>query len=191
MFVFVSGAVRSGKSTWAEKRALEVGEGPLVYLATACVRDQEMRDRVRRHQSLRSGKGFVTLERERDLAEFVPQIPPGGTVLLECLSSWLANEMFGRNGIVCGAEEAARKVLDALEVLRKRTVHLLVVSNDVFSDGILYEKGTEEFRKALGVLHLCIVEMADEAVECSSGLVWMHKETPTTPPRSHRRIGDK
>ena len=52
MFVLISGAVRSGKSAWAEKYALGIAQGRLVYLATARVRDQEMAARVRRHQSV-------------------------------------------------------------------------------------------------------------------------------------------
>ena len=91
MFIFVSGGARSGKSDWAERAAVALStDTPRVYLATAQVSDEDMRRRVARHQAARKDRGFLTLERTRDLGGIFPNIPSDATVLLECLPNWLA-----------------------------------------------------------------------------------------------------
>ncbi|MCD0159229.1 bifunctional adenosylcobinamide kinase/adenosylcobinamide-phosphate guanylyltransferase, partial [Deinococcus sp. 6GRE01] len=45
--VFVTGGARSGKSTFAERRAAQNGPG-VTYLATAQAFDDEMNDRIAR-----------------------------------------------------------------------------------------------------------------------------------------------
>ena len=47
--ILITGGARSGKSTYAEKLALELSPTP-VYLATARIWDEEFRQRVIRHQ---------------------------------------------------------------------------------------------------------------------------------------------
>ena len=84
MFVFVSGSARSGKSEWAEQTALALSRDiPRVYLATARVTDADMRRRVARHREARKGRGFLTVERARDLSGALDAIPKGALVLLE------------------------------------------------------------------------------------------------------------
>ena len=68
MFIFIAGTTRSGKSEYAEHRAVELGQASRkIYVATAGVHDDEMRRRVELHKARREGMGFVTVERERDL----------------------------------------------------------------------------------------------------------------------------
>ncbi len=50
--VFVTGAARSGKSYFAEKMAA-AAEGKVTYIATCVPADDEMLDRVARHQARR------------------------------------------------------------------------------------------------------------------------------------------
>lgn len=170
MFVFISGAVRSGKSEWAERTAMTLApSGPRVYLATARVCDEEMRRRVERHRRARQGRGFQTVERPRELEGVLSAVPRGATVLLECLGNWTANELFG-DGM--GADEAGtvEKIFRTALSLRDRTAHLLIVSNDVFCDGLRCDPGTEAYLHALGKLHVLLARAADVAVECAFGL---------------------
>ncbi|NLL36964.1 MAG: bifunctional adenosylcobinamide kinase/adenosylcobinamide-phosphate guanylyltransferase [Fretibacterium sp.] len=175
MFYFVSGAVRSGKGEWAERMAIELSPNSVrLYLATARAADPEMRRRVALHQASRSERGFCTLERERDLAPVASRIPEGATVLLECLGTWVANEMFDPAPTPGGEAEPAAlvadRVLEAVHVLLRRAQNLLIVSNDLFSDGVLYDAATEEYLRALGGLHVVLAREADHAVECVCGL---------------------
>ena len=186
IFIFISGAVRSGKSAWAEKRALEIASGPLVYLATARVYDQEMRVRVERHQVLRKDKGFLTVECGENLTEVLPNLPYEAPVLLECLGTWTANEMFAPDGSVASVGEIVEKIYGVVCALRERAANLLIVSNDIFSDGVAYEEPTENYRRALGSLHVKLATDADIAVECACGLATPISICSRTQPSPHR-----
>jgi adenosylcobinamide kinase/adenosylcobinamide-phosphate guanylyltransferase len=183
-FIFISGAARSGKSSWAEKQAIALAASSgsrLVYIATGQVTDDEMRRRVALHQAARAGKGFETLERYWDLVGLAPEVPLGATALLECLGTLLANEVFGirETSKPTAPHLAAGKIFEGIALLRKRTAHLLVVSNDVFSDGATYDEPTENYRYALGSLHAELAREADMAVECVAGLA-LPRKTPST-----------
>ena len=176
MFVFVSGTVRSGKSEWAERAAMALSpSGPRVYLATARVLDDEMRRRVELHQTARQGRGFSTLERPRGLDDVLPSLPQNATVLLECLGNWTANELFGEDGDIADAERTIKKIHRTALNLRDQSANLLIVSNDLFCDGVRYDAGTEAYLRALGAFHVFLVGEADAAVECVSGLARMAK----------------
>lgn len=180
MFVFVSGAARSGKSAWAERCAVHLaGATPsgssLIYLATARVLDREMRDRVAIHQAARSAKGFLTVECPRGLCDILPQIPDRAAVLLECLGTWTSNELFDNQGRMADAGATFERICEAVRRFRGRAAHLVLVSNDIFSDGATYGKETECYRRLLGKLHTRLAPEADVAVECVAGVPIVRK----------------
>jgi len=184
-FVFVSGAVRSGKSEWAETYVLSLAAGnKLTYIATARADDPEMLRRVELHKAARKGKGFEALERYTDVGGAASLFPQGSTVLLECLGTLLANEMFNAAAPRLEAPGLAapsayvRKIFDDILSLKARAAHLLVVSNDIFSDGVTYDEPTERYLQALGALHVKLAGIADLAVECVAGRAVFHRGTP-------------
>ena len=63
MLLFISGGVRSGKSTLGEKFANELASGNKIYLATSKAYDEEMKQRIYKHQKDRENKGFFTIEK--------------------------------------------------------------------------------------------------------------------------------
>ncbi|MBQ7263668.1 MAG: bifunctional adenosylcobinamide kinase/adenosylcobinamide-phosphate guanylyltransferase [Synergistaceae bacterium] len=171
MFVFVSGAARSGKSAWAERAAVALaGAGPKVYLATARVEDEDMARRVERHRAMRAGKGFVTIERARGMMEILALVEPGATVLLESLSTWAANETFLPDGGIVGARAVEREILASVMALRARVRHLVIVSDDVSMDGARLDGPTEGYVRLLARLHVALAREAGAAVEVSCGL---------------------
>ena len=151
--------------------------GPLVYIATMAADDLESRRRISRHRRLRAGKGFTTLEKYTHLEDVV--LPPGTTVLLECLSNLAANEMFspdGRKG------EAARVIREGLFRLAEQADSLIVVSNDVFGDGTCYPGETEEYRQALAEVNSALAERFSLAVELVHGVPVYWKGGPESIP---------
>ena len=64
--ILITGGARSGKSTYAEKLALELSPTP-VYLATARIWDEEFRQRVIRHQE-RRGPEWTNIEEQKELS---------------------------------------------------------------------------------------------------------------------------
>lgn len=161
MFTLVVGGAASGKSEYAEGRALAL-PGRRIYLATMHPWDQECRDRIARHRRLRRNKGFETVERYTDLAG--ADIPPGANVLLECMSNLTANELYDPNG---GGEEA---VLRGVEALLDRCGHLTVVTNEVFSSGSAYGEDTLPYLRSLARINRCLAARADTVAEIVCGL---------------------
>ena len=155
MIVLVTGGSGSGKSTWAEKLVASLPERERIYIATMQVYDEESVRRVERHRAQRADKGFRTIECEKDLAS--ADIPQGSAVLLEDLVNLMANEMFDGGDV--------RRIIPALRQLSRSCAHLVLVTNDVFSDGIAYEASTQEYLRQLADINRQAAALADHVVE--------------------------
>lgn len=175
MMALVYGGSGSGKSAFAEG-LLAACAAPRLYVATMFPGDGEARERIARHRAARAEKGFVTAEVYTDLAGFAAsEIPVGAAVLLECLGNVLANEMFLPGG--AGAEGSPREaVLRGLAAILRRAARVVVVSNDVFSDGVAYPPETEEYIHALAELNLWIAARSALVVETVCGIPLRHKD---------------
>ncbi len=168
MFALIFGGSGSGKSEYAEGLAvsLSAGDGTsLYYIATMIPYGEEGQRRVERHRRLRQGKGFETIECYTDLKNLV--LPPRSTVLLECMSNLTANELFEEHG---AKNRTADEILKGIGVLRASCTHLVVVTNDVFSDGILYEEATEQYLRCLGEINRRLADQADQVTEVVCGI---------------------
>lgn len=172
MFIFISGSSRSGKSSYAESR-LESFSGSLkIYIAASRVTDDEMKERVKLHQERRRDKGFITIERECDLGDV--NIPEGASVMIESLTAWTANEMF-RDECVHDSDYVIGKIHSELEGIRQKAMNLIVVADDIFSDGITYDALTELYMKTLAELEIMIASYADEVIEIFAGMPYNFK----------------
>lgn len=155
MIVLVTGGSGCGKSTWAEKLVASLPNENRVYIATMRVYDDESVKRVERHRAQRADKGFRTIECEKDLAS--ADIADGSIVLLEDLVNLMANEMFDDGDV--------SRIVPALNILAKKCSHLVMITNDVFSDGIDYEESTQEYIRQLAQINNAAAQMADCVVE--------------------------
>lgn len=155
MIVLVTGGSGCGKSTWAEKMVASLPNEKRVYVATMQVYDDESVKRVERHRAQRADKGFQTIECEKDLAS--ADIAEGSIVLLEDLVNLMANEMFDGGKV--------SRIVPALSELAKKCRHLIMVTNDVFSDGIDYEESTQEYIRQLAQINNAAAQIADCVVE--------------------------
>lgn len=163
MLILVSGGSASGKSKFAEDLAVQ-GSTPKIYLATMKIWDSESVERVERHRLMRTGKGFSTLEYPENLV--AARVPGGSTVLLEDLSNLCANEWFGATG-PAGAFE---RVLQGIHALSQKAARLVVVTNELFSDGIAYDKETAEYLSCLARLNCALAAKADAVWEVVCGI---------------------
>lgn len=90
--VLVTGGARSGKSRFAEEMARK--ENRVLYIATAIAFDEEMKARIRLHQSRRPSQ-WGTLEAYKDLdLKLEPLKDSFDCVLLDCLTVMTTNLMF-------------------------------------------------------------------------------------------------
>ena len=171
MTVLVYGGSGSGKSAYAEQTACKLaGDGPLYYLATMRVCGAEGREKVKRHRRMRAGKGFRTLECGDGFTPVLRET--GGTaVLLECLSNLTANLMFPGDAEEPKAAAAmAAEITEQVLLLAERAAHLVVVTNNVFEDGNVYDSGTMEYIRALSGVNRNLAERADIVVEVVAGI---------------------
>ena len=167
----IIGGSGSGKSAYAEDYMVSISEDrKKYYIATMQIYDEEGKRKVERHRMLRGGKGFSTIEQPVDIGKAAEKMEDGErTALLECISSLTANEMF--LGEIPGTEEViTEKIVGEIAVLNRELTHLVIVSNNVFEDGNVYDKTTMAYIRAMGRINQKLAEMADEVVEVVVGI---------------------
>ena len=175
--ILVIGGSGSGKSAYAEKVALECQkEKRHFYLATMHVFGEEGQKKVERHRKLRAGKGFVTIEQPTDIMQCLPALREtgGGVVLLECMSNLTANEIYQEGG---AGDNTVKAILNGIHHLLERAENLVVVTNEVFSDGITYDPETEKYLEKLGAINCQMAQIADTVTEVVYGIPIFHKKT--------------
>ncbi|PXX99666.1 bifunctional adenosylcobinamide kinase/adenosylcobinamide-phosphate guanylyltransferase [Halomonas sp. LBP4] len=169
MIAFVSGGARSGKSTFAERLAREWHQGrggQRYYLATARASDDEMAARIARHRRER-GAGWLVLEVPLAIDEALARVEPGSTVLLDCLTLWASQWLYGGGG----PEAEGERLLGALLArARGQSIALVVVSNDLNEDLPPRDPGVWRYLAFLQRLHRQLAREADRVVEVVAGL---------------------
>lgn len=166
MTALIIGGAASGKSAYAES-LLEGVENKL-YIATMQPFGEDAAVRIARHRALRASKGFKTLERFTALGALTDaELPEGCAVLLECLGNLAANELFAPQG---AREKAEIAILDGIARLAHRSRHLVVVTNDIFADGVTYDAETTRYLSLLGRCNAQIAARFDRVVEVVCGI---------------------
>ena len=188
MITLVTGGSGSGKSAYAES-LLSSCEGIRYYIATMQIYDAEGEKKVERHRKLRSGKGFLTIESpmnvgkilfacagEAEQAQYrqeterkVQGSSEKKSALLECMSNLTANEMFTKDGMK-SEEEVVEKIVSEIQTLSQKLDNLVIVTNNVFEDGVIYDAGTMEYLKALGRINAALARLADRVAEVVVGI---------------------
>lgn len=188
MITLVTGGSGSGKSAYAES-LLSSCEGIRYYIATMQIYDAEGEKKVERHRKLRAGKGFLTIESpinvgkiqfacagKAEQAQYRQEVErkvqgssEKKSALLECMSNLTANEMFTKDGIK-SAEEVVGKIVSEMQTLSQKLDNLVIVTNNVFEDGVIYDAGTMEYLKALGRINAALARLADRVAEVVVGI---------------------
>ena len=172
--ILVLGGSGCGKSAYAEKRIQEAAakeHATIYYLATMQVYGEEGRKKVEHHIELRRGKGMLTIEQPREIVACLQKMQKGPKVaLLEDLGNLVANEMFQNDGTVNSPEKLAEKIVTQLKMINANVTQLVIVSNNVFEDGIEYEEGTRNYILALGKIHQELAQEAEEVIEVVAGI---------------------
>ncbi len=99
MMTLIMGGSGSGKSAYAEEYISQIsGNCRKYYIATMQVFDREAQEKVRKHQRMRTGRGFYTIEQQVSvdgaLLKMEAAYQKERVALLECISNLTANEMF-------------------------------------------------------------------------------------------------
>jgi len=94
--ILVTGGSRSGKSQYAQ-RAAEALPGPRAFIATCPDIDEEMQQRIRRHQEARRGKGWHTIEEPLNIENAIRSAHAFPTLVIDCLTLWVNNLLYEAN----------------------------------------------------------------------------------------------
>ncbi len=165
--ILITGGAASGKSAHAERILCQKTARNRLYLATMQPFGEEAQARIDRHHVLRAGRGFETVERYHDIAGVsLPKRYDG--ILLEDLGNLLANELYAPEG---AGEHAFQSILEGVTQLRKCCETLVLVSNEVFADGVSYDADTMRYIHTLGALHTELARAADIVAESVCGIL--------------------
>lgn len=160
--VLVTGGQRSGKSGYAQKRALSLTANP-VYLATSRVWDEEFRQRVLRHQADR-GPEWTNIEEEKYLSHHNLN---GRVVVIDCVTLWGTNFFFDNDSNV---ELSLTELKEEFDRLAEQDAYLIFVTNEIGLGGVSPDPVQRKFTDLQGWLNQYIASRADEVVLMISGI---------------------
>lgn len=159
----VLGGARSGKSAFAQKAAENAAVGgPPTLIATGQAFDDEMTERIARHQADR-GESWVTIEAPLDLPDAIAALPADAAAVVDCLTLWLSNLMLADRDV----EAAATALLEAVAASPAR---LWLVSNEVGLGLVPETPLGRRFRDEAGRLHQRLAASVDEVYFVAAGL---------------------
>ena len=187
--ILVTGGQRSGKSTYAEKLALELAAGEqAVYMATSRIWDEEFAHRVQLHKD-RRGPQWINLEEDKYLGR---HNVAGRVVLIDCVTLWSTNFFFdlstedslpdNAGGAVTTmsaqqAQDSATLVERTLQQIKaefekftSQDATFIFVTNEISLSGVSENKVQRQFTDLLGWLNQYIASKADEVVFMVSGI---------------------
>lgn len=185
MLYLVTGGSGSGKSEYAEQLAVRQQAGGFVerggklcYVATMYPYDEECLKRIDRHRFMRKDRGFTTIECYHHPGQL--SFGERDVVLLECMSNLLANEMYREEGqITARGIQADRQseegIIKPVLQWKRQAGSVIVVTNEVFSDGIEYDAETREYLRLLGGINRFLAKEADVLVEVVCSIPVYHK----------------
>ena len=170
MLTLITGGSGSGKSEFAEDLSVSYKSNNLIYIATMFLYDNESLKKVERHKRMRDHKNFKTIECFKNLKSLF--ISNNSTVLIDCMSNLVANEMYLEGG---AKDKTVQEVIRGIESINNQAENLVIVTNEVVSDGIVYDDDTMRYIRNLGEINKEIGKKADNVVEVVYSIPIFHK----------------
>jgi adenosylcobinamide kinase/adenosylcobinamide-phosphate guanylyltransferase len=176
----ILGGQKSGKSRRAELLArqwLDQGRGHrAVLIATAQPWDDEMRQRIARHQADRAERvpGMATVEEPLALAEAITQHSRSHTlVVVDCLTLWLTNLLMPSEDFKekePSAQEGRAQAAMLLGAIRAAEGPIVLVGNEIGLGVIPMGREVRAFVDALGRLNQDVAAACQRVTLMAAGL---------------------
>jgi adenosylcobinamide kinase/adenosylcobinamide-phosphate guanylyltransferase len=170
--VLTLGGARSGKSTFAQNMALEIGGRSVVFVATAEARDEEMRQRIEQHQQDRP-EGWRTLEAQRHVGKAILHTDGGEkAILVDCMTVLTSNRLLEFEDIFAPEVEAAvmGEVTELVACAEQVAGTMIVVSNEVGMGLVPPNPLGRAYRDLLGKANQALAAAADKVYLLVAGL---------------------
>ena len=194
---FILGGQKSGKSRRAELLARDwLAQSPehkAVLIATAQPWDEEMAERIARHQADRAQRvpGMSTLEEPRALAQAITRCAaPQTLVVVDCLTLWLTNLLMPAEPVENAeksqnseSKEVAGQYIQAqqamlLMAIKNAAGPVLLVGNEIGLGVIPLGRETRAFVDALGCLNQEVAAVCQRVTLMVAGLPLTLKDAP-------------
>jgi len=172
--VLITGGVRSGKSSFAEKLAGNLGQ-KIAFIATAQSLDKEMEDRIAQHRANRPVH-WETYEEPYQVAQVIQKVREKTEVeviLLDCLALLVSNLMqnyqqdSSNNGL---AEKIIWKINEITSEATQCSATVIIVSNEVGLGLVPANPMGRFFRDILGKANQIIASSSDEVYLMVAGI---------------------
>jgi len=161
----IAGGTRSGKSRYAQSCAEDDSQNRnLVFVATAQAGDQEMMDRIQKHQQKRDEK-WSLIEAPKDLASVVNRAGEKDCLLIDCLTLWVTNWLVEYDEAGWIAQKNA-----FLEALQHTAARIIMVTNEVGIGITPMAALSRRFIDESGWLHQAVASLAEQVTLVVFGL---------------------
>ncbi len=168
----ILGGARSGKSSFAEKVAREMG-CPVLYIATATAMDDEMRARIADHRAARPSK-WQTLEVPLRVGEVIRQLAPNQSViLLDCITLLVSNVLLSlpeKTPFKMAIKQVQEEIESLLAAQARIGRQWLVVSNEVGLGLVPPYRLGRVYRDALGLANQRLAQAAKRVLFMVAGI---------------------
>ena len=174
--ILLIGGARSGKSSYAENLAREIG-GQVLFVATAEARDEEMKTRITAHQKSRPDH-WHTLEAPRNVGSCIAgDSREYDTLVLDCVTL-LVNNILCQHMLTQGEEvnekEVEEDVKSEIRVITdgmlKSAATYILVTNEVGEGIIPLGATTRIYRDVLGRANQMLAQACDEVFLMVAGI---------------------
>lgn len=176
--ILVTGGARSGKSTIAEKILLGKKED-ILYIATSIAFDEEMEDRIKKHQERRDDR-WKLVETYEDFHKLVDNedFKSCRYILLDCITVMLSNRLFDKrldnDTDLDKYDELEREILEDIENLLKITREydktIVIVTNELGMGIVPIDRISRMYRDIAGRINQSIATQADKVILAVSGI---------------------
>jgi adenosylcobinamide kinase/adenosylcobinamide-phosphate guanylyltransferase len=169
--ILITGGTRSGKSEYARKTA-EALPGARVFVATCVASDEEMSQRIKKHQQERLKANWDTIEEPLQLADKLRSIQGFNVFLVDCLTLWISNLLYQAHKRESAFSETDMidTTNELLDVCSAATGTVIFVTNEV-GLGIVPENNLSRlYRDLVGRCNQVVAERADEVIMVACGL---------------------
>jgi adenosylcobinamide kinase/adenosylcobinamide-phosphate guanylyltransferase len=177
-----------------------------IYLATMGARDEESLKRIKKHIFRRKDMEYITIEKSFDVGSIditnidisktdtgktdisntsIADIANGSVknvnedkggkriLLIEDIPNLLAGEMFKGTSFY---PDIADKITADIMKLISACEHTVIVTNEVFSDGMIYDEYTTTYLREFGTINRRLAGYSDKVVELVCGIPCIVKE---------------
>ena len=174
--ILIIGGARSGKSRFAQELALKLGE-PVLFVATAAAGDEEMRQRIEKHQQARPNT-WSTLEVTTHVgSQILQKIGEARVVIVDCITL-LVNNILSQHSDQTGKQIDApliekkliAEINELVECINHTNASFIIVTNEVGLGLVPANRESRLYRDLLGRANQILAQCAGEVYLMVAGL---------------------